>query len=210
MNWVNLKLGIYLRGSLPLALGVLLLGWGCEKEEPPPPPLSSTEALAKGWERFEQGYYSDAYQLFDQAVQADSRLSDGYNGLGWSAAQLPDKLLEAGEHFSQAIRLNPLLYDALGGWTFVLYQRGSYQTAIEKGDTLLAQKPLWRFLHNPRIDHLDIRLLQAFSWVQLGNFEEAYRVVRSFLNAEFETDITTPTGRRELLDELERLRQIYG
>lgn len=183
---------------------------GCGKEKSTAPTTPPTDLITQGWEEFERGSYQSAYDLFRRAVNADPNLSDAYNGLGWSAGHIEGKIGEAREHFSRAFSLDSLHYDALGGWTFALYQTEEYSSAIERGGQLLNRKPRWRFLHNPTLDFNDIRLIQAFSWVHLGNFEEAYRVVRNYLNPDFDTDISSPSGKRELLDELERLRSIYG
>ncbi|MBM3329952.1 MAG: hypothetical protein FJY67_10880 [Calditrichaeota bacterium] len=170
---------------------------------------TAAEALAAGWDAFETGDYATAHSNFTEATGLDSRLSDAYNGLGWSSGRMPGRLSEAGTHFGRSLGLDTTRYDALGGWAFAVYQSGDYAAAIAKADSLLRRRPGWRFLHQQTIDFRDVKLMMAAAWYQTGNYSASYAVVQE-LNPAFEADVRTPSGRRELMEEIERLRRIYG
>jgi len=168
------------------------------------------EMLEWGWNYFEAANYSSALNEFESALRGDPRLSDAQNGAGWAVGRIPGRLNEAPARFAAALSLDTTRYDALGGWAFAIYQLGQYGEAIAKSDSLLRRRPGWRFLHEPTLDQNDLRLMQAACHYNLGDYTASYRKVVDFLNPSFEADVSTPAGRRELLDEIERLRRVYG
>ncbi|NQT34468.1 tetratricopeptide repeat protein [bacterium] len=183
---------------------------GCDGEDGPSgPELTSDDLTELGWDSFEQSDYRSALDNFKAALGKNRDHADANNGAGWSAGKLHGHLSEAPTYFAKCLQIDATLYDALGGWTFVVFQTGDYEAAINKADSLLRRHPIWQFHHEQTLDHFDIRLVLAVSYFRVDEFEASYETVR-FLNRNFETDISTPAGRRELLEEIERLRLIYG
>lgn len=172
--------------------------------------LTVQEVSARGWESFKDADYSSALTDFSAVIQRDANYSDAYNGAGWSVGRLPNRLSEAGAYFSRSLQLDTSRYDALGGWSFVEYQLGNYQSSLNKADSLLNRRPGWRFLHQPSVDFRKLRLTKAAAYYSLEQFSNSLSEIRSYLNADFEADVATQEGRRELLSEIERLRRIYG
>ncbi len=172
--------------------------------------LTPREIIARGWERFEAMDYAAALGDFESAIGLNETLSDAWNGAGWSAGRVTGRLGEAEGYFAGCLQRDTTRYDALGGWAFVAYQLQNWTGAISKADSLLHRRPGWRFLHQPTVDFHDLRLMTAAAYYNLGDFETALDIIVTYLNPAFEADVSTPAGRRELLDEIERLRQVYG
>jgi len=198
-----------LLGISALLVGAVLLN-GCKKDDGPSVAvLTPTEQVALGWEYFVGGDYTGSLSEFTLALGRDATLSDAMNGIGWSIGRIPGRLSEAPQWFARALARDTTRYDALGGWAFAAYQLGDWQSAIHKSDSLLHRRPGWRFLHESTVDQNDIILMQAAAYYNLGDFATSLVSVTS-LNAAFEADVSTPAGRRELFDEIERLRRVYG
>lgn len=204
---------------LPLVLVIMMLITvaGCEKDDKNADgtELTTTELLERGWEHFEQSNYLSALEDFQTVYGRDASLCDAWNGAGWSSGRITGGLPGALEYFSKAIELDETKYDALGGLAFAIYQDSQADTAnlrvaIEKSETLLIAKPLWRFLHEQTLDYRDLKLMVAAAYFGLNEFEQSFTVIKDNFNSSFEADISTPAGRRDLLEEIERLRLIYG
>lgn len=172
--------------------------------------LTTPEYISMGWQQFEATDYFNGLTSFKFAFGSAAENNDAYSGAGWCAGRGAGTMNEAAGYFSTAWSGNAANYDALGGWIFVEYQLGNYQEAIDKSLSLLNSKPGWRFLHETSIDFLDIRLTMAASHYYLGQFTESLDLVTTYLNPTFEADVSNRNGQRELLNELERLRGIYG
>jgi tetratricopeptide (TPR) repeat protein len=192
-----------------LITGIGLTGCG-DDDEVTDAKLTPGQIVDQGWSFFARGDYAAAKAEFDAALGEDGQLSDAWNGLGWTLGRMPGQIGQAGAKFSRALQLDTTRYDALGGWAFVAYQQGDWPGAIRKADSLLYRRPGWRFLHESRLDKYDLRLLQAASHYNLNEFTTSFQIVVDYLNPLFEANVSTATGRRELLDEIERLRRVYG
>ena len=193
-----------------LALGFASLTGCSTNDSNPTAVLTPSEQVDEAWGLFQDGDYNGALAEFTAALGRDGTLSDAQNGIGWTLGRMPGRLAEAPVWFSRAITSDTTRYDALGGWAFAIYQTGDFQGALDKSEALLGRRPGWRFLHEQTLDQFDIRLMQASSYYNLGDYTSSYRTVVDHLNPSFEADLTTPAGRRELLDEIERLRRVYG
>ncbi|MDP8228123.1 MAG: hypothetical protein P9M15_01570 [Candidatus Electryoneaceae bacterium] len=191
---------------------LLLITVGCSDDDggTTGPELSAQELVDEGWDKFEEDDWNGALTDFRSAIDRDINLSDAYNGAGWASGKSPDGLNNAADYFDVSLQKDTTRYDALGGWAFVVYQQGEWQLSIEKAEYVLHRRPGWRFLHQSSLDFNDLRLMMTTAWCNLDNYDTAYNIVIDYLNPTFETDITTPEGRRELLEEIERLRRIYG
>lgn len=206
-----------MRGSRPIrillsviALGMVLITIGCDKTEgPSEAKVTADDLVQQGWSNFENLDYTASLNDFEAAIDLDDCHSDAHNGAGWSAGKIHGKLKRACDYFAISFSLDTTRYDALGGWVFAVYQQGDWEAAIRKGDSLLYRRQVWQFHHEQTIDFNDIRLVMAVSYFNLGEFEQSLRNVQ-MLNSSFEADMNTPIGRRELRDEIERLRKIYA
>ena len=184
---------------------------GCgETQEPTGPDVTSQELVDQGWEYFEDVEYEEALETFVTATRTEPILSDAYNGAGWSAGQLTGRLDEAASFFSNSYSMDPNRIDALGGWTFVVYQSGDWEATIEKADMLLVRRSGWRFLHMQSIDHYDVWLITASAHCKLGRWGTGLEIIIQHLNSDFEADTTSQIGHRDILEEIERLSKVYG
>lgn len=198
---------------IPLLLVFALLTvTGCDKTEDTTtaPTLSAQDLVMDGWVKYEDSDWNGALSSFNAAIAENGSLSDAWNGAGWAEGQIPGQLVSAANRFAVAFQKDTTRYDALGGWAFVEFQRNNLQSAINKSDSLLARRPRWKFLHEQQLDYLDLQLLQSKAYFLLGIYADSYKVVVDHLNPGFSTDISTPFGRQQLSDEIERLERIYG
>ncbi len=176
--------------------------------------LTPAEQVDQGWTYYEDRDYSSALQEFVSATEREASLADAWNGKGWTLGKLAGRLPEAPACFGRALQIDTTSYDAIGGWAFAVYQLGNgesdWRSAIDKSDSLLHRRPGWRFLHEPTLNEYDVRLLLAAAFFNLQDYASSYSTIVDYLNPAFEADVTTPAGRRELLDEIERLRRVHG
>ena len=193
------------------SLGLLLIAAGCGEDEGPSGPKATVQdVVAEGWDYFAAADYQAALETFTRAIGMNAGYSDAHNGAGWSSGKIPGLLNQAPDYFARSYSLDTTRYDALGGWSFILYQQGEWDATIAKADSLLHRRPVWQFLRQPSIDFHDVWLIVASSECHLGDFDRALQIIKDYLNPSFEADATTPAGRREILDEIERLGRIYG
>lgn len=196
-----------------LAIGLALTAVGCgDDDSSTGPELTNAEKIDLGWDKFEEADYSGALAQFQAVTQSNGQLSDAWNGAGWSSARLVGGLNAATGYFDTALQRDTIRYDAMGGWAFAVYQQGNWDEAITKATALLHRRPGWRFLHEPSLNSNDLYIMLAAAHYNLGDaahYTASYEAVRE-LNPAFEADISTPAGRRELLNEIERLRRLYG
>ena len=194
---------------LIFCLALWTMGCG-EDEVPTGPDVTSQELVDQGWEFFEDVKYDEALETFVTAIETEPILSDAYNGAGWSAGKLTGRLDEAASYFSNSYSMDPNRIDALGGWTFVVYQSGDWDATIEKADMLLVRRSGWRFLHMQSIDYYDVWLITASAHCKLGRWGTGLEIIIQHLNSDFEADTTSQIGHREILEEIERLSKVYG
>lgn len=191
----------------------LLFGtMGCDKDDDDSKQaqLTARELTNLGWDEFKGLNYSAALLNFNEAKLRDENFADAYNGAGWALGRLPGQLHLAGDNFARCLQLDTTRYDAIGGWSFTEYQLGNYISALNKADSLLQRRSGWRFLHQPEVDFRRLRLMKASAYYSIEQYEDSYEEIINYLNYNFEADISTLEGRRELLAEIERLRRIYG
>lgn len=195
-----------------VSLALVLSVTGCDKDKDGDgtDEMTLEQLVDRGWESFESMDYTSSLRDFQAAIDLSNSYSDAWNGAGWSAGRLPGMLQEADDFFDHCLQIDANKWDALGGWAFISYQAGDWAGSIIKVDNLLQNKPGWHFLHQQSIDYYDLYIVKAQACYNLGDFQAAFDIVRLYLNKTFDTDITTPAGQRELLEEIERLREIYG
>jgi tetratricopeptide (TPR) repeat protein len=211
------KRKLFLSGCLCFILLLFLtIFTGCEKEESiSTPEVTSPDLIYQGWDLFEDSEYQLALDTFLEAIELDVELTDGsrmyaYSGAGWSCGKIPNRINDARTYFELSVVDEIILLDALGGWIFVEYQSGEWETAILMSKSLLESQPAWRFYHEKTLDYQDILLIMALSYYNLGEYNLSLETIILHFNSSFEADISTSAGRRELLEELERLSEVYG
>lgn len=184
---------------------------GCGKDDDVVGPVVTPDDITgQGWELFERGEYDSSLVKFQVAIESGNTLSDAHNGAGWSTGRIPGMLNNAGGYFERSLELDTSRYDALGGWTFIVYQQDEWETALDKADFLLRRRPTWRFLHESSLDYNDVRILTASANFKLGRYGTSLEIIIKYLNNSFEADTTSPAGQRAILEEIERLSEIYG
>lgn len=200
---------LLLSALLVLSAG-LLSNCGSDDDDDDKVVLTAQELSSRGWTKFKSVDYSGALKDFQDAIVLDGTYSDAWNGAGWAAGRLVNRLNDASSYFNSCLQRDDNKYDALGGWAFIEYQLGNWQSALDKAENLLNRRTGWRFVHQPSIDFNDLRLMTAAAHYNLADYQASLNVIVQYLNTNFDADINTPAGQRELLDEIERLRQIYG
>ena len=200
-------------GTLSVIIFVFLIGCGSDDEKDQV--LSIDEQISQGWDSFEDRDFASALASFESALAQNQNHVDALNGAGWSAGRIMGKLTEADAHFNKCLQQDPNKYDALGGSAFVTFQKSELDAdlltlAVDKALSLMNSKPRWRFLHEQSVNYLDIHLMTVQAYYNMGELNVAYRIIREYFNSTFETDVSSPSGQRELLEEIERLRQIHG
>ena len=192
-------------------LSAILVLVGCGDDDGPSGPDADVqEVVQEGWDCFVDADYQAALEFFTRAIEQDPTHSDAHNGAGWSSGRIPGGLSQASDYFSRSYSLDTTRYDALGGWSFVVYQMGDWETTLSKADSLLRRRPVWKFLHQPSVDFHDVWLIVASSNCHLGHYDRALEIIKDYLNSSFDADVNTAMGRREILNEIERLGRIYG
>ncbi|MDP8239544.1 MAG: hypothetical protein P9X24_10685 [Candidatus Hatepunaea meridiana] len=208
MSWRSIHAIVFQVFSLLIFLSVLI---GCNGDTgPSEPEATAQDKVDQGWELFEDADYIPALAAFQSAIDMDATLADAFNGAGWSAGKIPGCLEDAANFFERSQIDNEIPIDALGGWLFVNYQLGEWENVILQAETLMQDQSGWRFYHEQTVDFLDVRLVVAMSYFNLGNFDLSLEIIVLYLNESFEVDVSTQAGRRELNEEIERLRGIYG
>lgn len=195
------------------SIALIILLWGCSSDDNnPSETLTAQEVVEIGWTKFENHNYIEAKTEFETAIEMDGNLADAQNGAGWATGRIPGGLQDAKSFFERAITLDSTEFDAKGGLIFIDFQLGEWRQVLKQVDSLLTRLPGWRFLHEPTIDFRDLILTTALCHYNLGEYAKAMEIIlnNSYLNPQFDADISTDSGRRELLEELERLGVIHG
>jgi len=91
--------------------------------------IEQAEAFAaKGWKTWQAGQPADAVESFEQSVELNPKLANGWNGLGWAAfnSGQTEKALRA---FRQCLKLVPKHPAALNGLGQIYLFRADYKQA---------------------------------------------------------------------------------
>jgi len=190
---------ICIKRTIPII--ILLIFTGC-----PDFPRIGPASVERGWNYYEDGEYEKAIKEFNDVIEDEPDNGEAYNGLGWCYGKIGE-LSTAVTHFNTALAKDSTLIDPFAGLTFVYSDIPLDINAVNNASTLIEKDSLYFFGHNNEIDYKDIRLVKAKSLCNLGDFVSARNEVQK-LNSAFYADVSTPDGRRALLDEIERLRGI--
>lgn len=92
-------------------------------------PSASAEALmTEGWALWQQRKLVEAEKKFQEAVQADPKLTNAWNGLGWASLN-QGKREQAEKAFSEVVKLEPTHPAALNGLGWIAFGGRKYDQA---------------------------------------------------------------------------------
>jgi len=169
-------------------------------------PRINPASVEKAWTYYENGEYERARREFNDVIASEPMNAEAYNGLGWCYG-IMGELTIAIDDFNIAIEDDSSLVDPYAGLAFCYSDVPLDSEAINAASILAVKDSLYQFGHNSDITISDIRFIKAKSLCNIGDFASALLEVKK-LDPSFDCDVTTPSGREELLNELEKLRVI--
>ena len=193
------------------------------------PVIPTEEDLAGyGWTLYETGKYQEAREWFYDAVAKDSSYADGYNGIGWCFGKLRRADSAAVYfHISQTKPFDSydtpdLDLDLYAGLTFAYSGMHIDSLVREYATYVLVERPIlgpWKFSHDNKINHLDVRLELALADFNMGYFTSCRDNLQSIYNdssyqsypqntvESLTMNVETLSGRAELAQLLQSLQQ---
>ena len=210
--------------KLILFFGFTLFSMNCRQ-----PVIPTEEDLAGyGWTLYETGKYQEAREWFYDAVAKDSSYADGYNGIGWCFGKLRRADSAAVYfHISQTKPFDSydtpdLDLDLYAGLTFAYSGMHIDSLVREYATYVLVERPIlgpWKFSHDKKINHLDVRLELALADFNMGYFTSCRDNLQSIYNdssyqsypqntiESLTMNVETLLGRAELAQLLQSLQQ---
>ena len=210
--------------KLILFSGFVLFSMNCRQ-----PVIPTEEDLADyGWTLYETGKYQEAREWFYDAVAKDSSYADGYNGIGWCFGKLRRADSAAVYfHISQTKPFDSydtpdLDLDLYAGLTFAYSGMHIDSLVREYATYVLVERPIlgpWKFSHDNKINHLDVRLELALADFNMGYFTSCRDNLQSIYNdssyqsypqntvESLTMNVETLLGRAELAQLLQSLQQ---
>ena len=204
--------------------GFMLFSMNCRQ-----PVIPTEEDLAGyGWTLYETGKYQEAREWFYDAVAKDSSYADGYNGIGWCFGKLRRADSAAVYfHISQTKPFDSydtpdLDLDLYAGLTFAYSGMHIDSLVREYATYVLVERPIlgpWKFSHDKKINHLDVRLELALADFNMGYFTSCRDNLQSIYNdssyqsypqntvESLTMNVETLSGRAELAQLLQSLQQ---
>ena len=204
--------------------GFILLSMNCRQ-----PVIPTEEDLADyGWTLYETGKFQEAKEWFYDAVAKDSSYADGYNGIGWCYGKLRRADSAAAYfHISQTKPFDSydtpdLDLDLYAGLTFAYSGMHVDSLVREYATYVLVERPIlgpWKFSHDKKINHLDVRLELALADFNMGYFTSCRDNLQSIYNdssyqsypqnavESLTMNVETLLGRAELAQLLQSLQQ---
>ena len=204
--------------------GFTLFSMNCRQ-----PVIPTEEDLAGyGWTLYETGKYQEAREWFYDAVAKDSSYADGYNGIGWCFGKLRRADSAAVYfHISQTKPFDSydtpdLDLDLYAGLTFAYSGMHIDSLVREYATYVLVERPIlgpWKFSHDKKINHLDVRLELALADFNMGYFTSCRDNLQSIYNdssyqsypqntvESLTMNVETLLGRAELAQLLQSLQQ---
>ena len=204
--------------------GLTLFSMNCRQ-----PVIPTEEDLAGyGWTLYETGKYQEAREWFYDAVAKDSSYADGYNGIGWCFGKLRRADSAAVYfHISQTKPFDSydtpdLDLDLYAGLTFAYSGMHIDSLVREYATYVLVERPIlgpWKFSHDNKINHLDVRLELALADFNMGYFTSCRDNLQSIYNdssyqsypqntvESLTMNVETLLGRAELAQLLQSLQQ---
>ena len=204
--------------------GLIILSMNCRQ-----PVIPTEEDLADyGWTLYETGKFQEAKEWFYDAVAKDSSYADGYNGIGWCYGKLRRADSAAAYfHISQTKPFDSydtpdLDLDLYAGLTFAYSGMHVDSLVREYATYVLVERPIlgpWKFSHDKKINHLDVRLELALADFNMGYFTSCRDNLQSIYNdssyqsypqnavESLTMNVETLSGRAELAQLLQSLQQ---
>jgi tetratricopeptide (TPR) repeat protein len=204
--------------------GFTLFSMNCRQ-----PVIPTEEDLAGyGWTLYETGKYQEAREWFYDAVAKDSSYADGYNGIGWCFGKLRRADSAAVYfHISQTKPFDSydtpdLDLDLYAGLTFAYSGMHIDSLVREYATYVLVERPIlgpWKFSHDNKTNHLDVRLELALADFNMGYFTSCRDNLQSIYNdssyqsypqntvESLTMNVETLLGRAELAQLLQSLQQ---
>jgi len=204
--------------------GFTLFSMNCRQ-----PVIPTEEDLADyGWTLYETGKYQEAREWFYDAIAKDSSYADGYNGIGWCFGKLRRADSAAVYfHISQTKPFDSydtpdLDLDLYAGLTFAYSGMHIDSLVREYATYVLVERPIlgpWKFSHDNKINHLDVRLELALADFNMGYFTSCRDNLQSIYNdssyqsypqntvESLTMNVETLLGRAELAQLLQSLQQ---
>ena len=198
------------------------------------PVIPTEEDLAYyGWTLYETGEYQEAREWFLDAVAKDTSYADGYHGIGWCFGNLRQADSAAAYfHISQTKPFDPydtpdLDLDLYAGLTFSysgmhmdsLVRTYASYVLVDLEHLFVEPYFGWYFRHDPKINHLDVRLELALADFNMGYFVSCRDNLQSIYNDPYyqsfpsnnpkplTMNVETVLGRGELAQILQSLQQ---
>jgi tetratricopeptide (TPR) repeat protein len=178
---------------------LLIMVVGC-----PDFPRLGPATVERAWSYYEDGEYEKAIIEFEDVIDAEPDNAEAYNGLGWCYGIICS-LSTSIAYFDTALQLQSSLVDPYAGLAFSYADIPDDNHAVSSATELILRDALYFFGHDNDITWHDVRLVKARSLCNLGDFTSALAEVQ-VLNSSFTCNVSTPDGRRALLQEIERLR----
>ncbi|HOW97193.1 MAG TPA: protein kinase [Kiritimatiellia bacterium] len=143
-----------------------------------PASSAAQDRCARAWRVWNEQKYEEAERLFLQATQADPRLADAWNGLGWSRQNM-GQTQNAREAFERCVALDPKNAGALNGLGWIAKSERKQHEAIRHWELAIAAEPgataALAGLASTELElgYYDLAAKHAQSWLNLepGNAE---------------------------------------
>jgi tetratricopeptide (TPR) repeat protein len=193
---------------LPILACSILLLCGCGDGDDKGTKITAEQLTNQGWTKFTAGDYTGANSDFKAANGLDPNYAPAYLGLGWTELRKSSAGLAESAFNTYLLKSSDSegIIAASAGLILAYHAQDKFQDAIDQADDFLSSNPSWSF--SPRdasMDYMDIALIMAQSYYEIGEFQSSLDVVRQYFDAGFSPDLTTDEGRKQLADKLESL-----
>ncbi|HPF34863.1 MAG TPA: hypothetical protein P5571_13295 [Candidatus Krumholzibacteria bacterium] len=172
------KRSMLLRAALPLLAFAVMAGCGGGDGGPTPPADTAASYTADGWDAFETGDYQAANTAFLAALALNGGYGPAHAGLGWTAlqsARTSTAMLAAAANFTDALNNGETGAEVSAGRAAARLGAGGVSLAGAVTDAQAARTaaPAFSFTHRAGFDVDDLRLIEAFAQIGLGNVDAA-------------------------------------
>ena len=192
-----------LKFILPLIFIIFFINCSDDKSTEPVDP---SQLLSEAWTSFESGSYSDAVDLFTDAMNAGANTAECYCGIGWSNLYL-ENYSEAETEFTSSIAANDEYYDSYAGLGFASISIGNFSealTAISSAFEFGGEDYI--FSHDSTVSWWDLRLINAQAYFHTGEYLNCYAQLQ-ILDPLLVLDPDSETFIADLLELLETLME---
>lgn len=188
-----------------LACSILLL-CGCG-EDKKVTQVTAEQLTNQGWAKFDTGDYTGACADFKAAKDLDPTYARAYLGLGWAELKRNNAGLAETAFNNYLLKSSDSagIISATAGLAFAYHAQDKFQDAIDKADELLSSSSNWQFSNDASLDYLDIALIMAQGYYEIGEFQSSLDVLKQYFDAGFNPDLTTDQGRDQLAAKLESI-----